>query len=462
MSSAVNVESPAHGRCPIEFAQALKDAGQDNVWIFQDQTLSRPSLVAFGTRMRVSVYVGSAVIEDCGALLSAANVDRIMAGARNDPWREFDYILQIPEVAAIAEKTPALFHVAFEATHFDESVGYPPGVSEDTLLAEFVLPANTVLFPTDSLDSAALDDEGKDLGTGRFVRKETFKRGSEREAVNVIAETPTSSYRDAFETVVKHIARGDAYQVVIGQAVHHKQIPDPLDLYRQLVKKTHVPYGFKWPLSDGRTLVGASPESFARSDGTELHLRPLAGTVSRTGDERVDASALRRFTSDAKELGEHLMLLDLCRDDIAVTCIPGTLEVRNEFEVESYQHVFHFASHISGQLDRRRGPFSTMRRLFPAGTMTGAPRLRAMEIIAAVEPEPRGPYAGIVGYVYADGRFDSGICIRMVEISPTGCTTRAAGGVLWDSSIHGEWEELKAKLAGCDEAVKRHYANPCN
>ncbi|MBC7278420.1 chorismate-binding protein [Nocardioides sp.] len=410
-----------------------------DTWLLHDQTSSTPTLLARGVRLRVSVFVGGFEVFDPEHLLTR---DWWSLGERfrTQPWMLFDAVLEVPGIREVATQTPVLFHLAFEATHADDSIPYPPGVTEDTLLAELVLP--------EAVHEVSMDGGSRErpqapprTPVGLVTLPET---GAE----------PADAYRAAFEAVTDHIAQGDAYQVVLSHSVRHQGSIGPRALFDELTSRSQVPYAFMWPLSDGRTLVGASPECFAKSDGVELHLHPLAGTVRRSGVEELDSATLALFKEDVKELGEHLMLLDLCRDDIANTCVDGSVEVRSEFEVEAYGNVFHLASHVAGRLDRSRGPFETLRRVFPAGTMTGAPRLRAMEIISALEPEARGAYAGVVGCAYSDGRFDSAICIRMVEVLPQGYRIRAAGGVLWDSSLVKEWEEVQTKLSGPRQAVR--------
>lgn len=418
----------------------LEGEKSSDVWLLHDQTSSAPTLLARGVRLRVSVFVDRFEVFDPEHLLTRGwwSLGRRF---KTQPWVLFDAALGLPGIREVAERTPVLFHLAFEATHADDSIPYPPGVTKDTLLAELVLP--------EAVHEVSMSGGGPERPQGPPRASTDLGRVPES------AAGPSAAYRAAFEAVTEHIARGDAYQVVLSHSVRDQGSMCPRALFRELTSRSQVPYAFMWPLSDGRTLVGASPECFAKSDGEELHLHPLAGTVRRSGVEEVDAATLAVFEEDAKELGEHLMLLDLCRDDIANTCVGGSVEVRSEFEVEAYGNVFHLASHVAGRLDRSRGPFETLRRVFPAGTMTGTPRLRAMEIISALEPEARGAYAGVVGYAYSDGRFDSAICIRMVEVLPQGYRIRAAGGVLWDSSLVKEWEEVQTKLSGSQQAVER-------
>ncbi|MDO4643411.1 MAG: anthranilate synthase component I family protein [Cardiobacteriaceae bacterium] len=438
-------------RCstPAETLNYWEPASNGPVWLFEDQTHKRPTLISFGIRLRVSVFVGHIDIADTDGLLREGVAEAVKKHEPNDPWSLFDFILEEKSVSKATKETPALFYFSFESTHSDENVDYPPGVSKGTLLAELVIPQKT--FETNSQEELVHLKHRyflyKQAGRSHFPRK-TFT-----EHRNLPSGTPPDSYVNAFQKISSHIYQGDAYQVVLSASSRQSKRPKSWQLYQLMTAGKAVPYGFVWPLSGERTLVGASPECFAFSDGRNLQLRPLAGTLKRSRNDERDRIALETFMSNAKERGEHMMLLDLCRDDIASSCSPGSVRVESEFEIEQYSHVFHFASQVTGCLPSGFKPFETMRKVFPAGTMTGTPRLRAMEIIASVEPEARGFYAGIVGYARNDGRFDSGICIRTVELSPSGALTRAGGGVVWGSSLAKEWDEINTKMAGSVEAL---------
>lgn len=434
---------------PAEMLDYWEPASKGPVWLFEDQTHKRPTLISFGIRLRVSVFVGHIDIADQDGLLREGVAEAVEKLGLYDPWSLFSLILEEESVSEATKVTPALFYFSFESTHSDENIDYPPGVSERTLLAELVIPQIT--FEANSQEELVL------LKHRHFLYKQAgrpyFPRRTFMEHGKLLSSTPPDSYTNAFHKISSRIFRGDAYQVVLSASFRQSKRPKSWELYQLMTAGKAVPYGFVWPLSDERTLVGASPECFAFSDGKNLQLRPLAGTLKRSRNDERDRIALETFVSNAKERGEHMMLLDLCRDDIASSCAPGSVKVEREFEIEQYSHVFHFASQVTGCLPSGSKPFEIMRKVFPAGTMTGTPRLRAMELIASVEPEARGFYAGIVGYARNDGRFDSGICIRTVELSPSGSLTRAGGGVVLGSSLAKEWDEINTKMAGSVEAL---------
>lgn len=442
--------------------------GASQVWTFEDCTATRPSVVGFGARLRVVFRRDTTLVGGDEELAAAA---RAVVRGRGpvDLWSAMDDILSAREVARVVRVLPALFHAAYEATHEAERIDYHRRSAPDDALAELVVPSGALEVAPDGTGKLAstarlLDHVLATLSTSAAGSLPTSTPGLLSSSVTTaigpsdaapppdLARTaPPDDYAAAIEACLRHIAVGDAYQIVLGYGFERTGRVDPVALYRRLVEADPAPYGFCWPIT-GATLVGASPECLARSDGVTMSLRPLAGTIARTHDPAVDEAALTAFAADAKELGEHLMLLDLCRDDLAKGCETRSVEVIEEFAIETYANVFHLASEVTG-LRRAQDAFAAIRDVFPAGTMTGAPRLRAMEIINHLESTPRGPYAGAVGYVRGDGRFDSAICIRMVEVRPSGCRLRAAGGVLAESTTMQEWSEIEAKLAGCSAAV---------
>lgn len=434
-------------------AAVMPAAGMDQVWLLEDCTASRASLLGVGCALRVVVTRDSTIVLGDDAALTDAAHRATGQWEGTDAWELLAGVHAAAREAQTDHERPAFFHAAFECTHAAEGIAYHPRTEGDAVLAELAIPDAVV--EVDPGGNATLT--GTDSGAARVIEALSGAKESgpvkARGARPVGASRPPPDYVRAMRECLAHIAVGEAYQVVLGYFFDEAGVADPFELYRALVESDPAPYGFYWPLWEGRTIVGASPECLAHSDGTHVSVRPLAGTARRTGDPATDAAGVEALASDVKELGEHLMLLDLCRDDLAKGCQPGSVRVVEEFAVEEYRNVFHLASQVTGSRPAGRSPWDSIRDVFPAGTMTGAPRLRAMEIINTLEAEPRGPYAGAVGYVRGDGSFDTGICIRMIEVSPGGSRLRAAGGVLAESSPAREWAEIEAKIAGCRAAL---------
>ncbi|WP_282791745.1 anthranilate synthase component I family protein [Streptomyces sp. CC224B] len=242
-----------------------------------------------------------------------------------------------------------------------------------------------------------------------------------------------------------HIRVGDIYQIQIGHRVDVRTELTPLDVYRRLRSRNPSPYMYLMPRA-GRTLIGASPELFFRVEGGRIVMRPIAGTARRGPDEEENARRVKEMRESVKEQAEHVMLVDLCRNDIGRVTTPGTLPVDRLMAVERYSHVFHLVSTVSGDLEPGVDPWRAVRATFPAGTMTGAPKVRAMEIVEGLEEEPRGAYAGAVGLVDARGWSELALCIRTVEHDGDTYATQSSAGIVAQSDPEAEWRETLAKM----------------
>ncbi|MFT2016123.1 anthranilate synthase component I family protein [Streptomyces sp. 796.1] len=242
-----------------------------------------------------------------------------------------------------------------------------------------------------------------------------------------------------------HIEVGDVYQIQIGHRIDVRTALTPLQVYRRLRHRNPSPYMYLAPWA-GRTVIGASPELFLRLSGDTLTMRPIAGTVPRSPDAAEDARRVAELRASAKEQAEHVMLVDLCRNDIGRVSVPGTLAVDTMMDVEPFASVHHLVSTVSGQVRPGTDVWSAICASFPAGTMTGAPKLRAMELIHAIEEQPRGCYAGAIGLVDVRGFAVFALCIRTAVYDGETYSTQASAGVVADSVPAAEWQETLAKL----------------
>jgi anthranilate synthase component 1 len=206
------------------------------------------------------------------------------------------------------------------------------------------------------------------------------------------------------------------------------------------------------------TLVGASPEMLVQVMGREVRYHPIAGTRRRGRTAEDDARMEAELRGSTKETAEHLMLIDLGRNDLGRVCATGSVKVTQHMEVERYSHVMHLVSSIEGTLDEGSVPLDALRACFPAGTVTGAPKIRAMEIIAELEPEIRGPYAGAIGYVGYGGDLDTAIALRTIVVRDGTAYVQAAAGIVADSSAHEEAVEIDNKVAAQMLAVEEANA----
>jgi anthranilate synthase component 1 len=252
-------------------------------------------------------------------------------------------------------------------------------------------------------------------------------------------------YLEIVKRALHHVGIGDIYQVQLGHELHIRSTADPLTVYRRLRARNPSPYMYLAQLGR-QTLIGASPELFLRISDGVITMRPLAGTARRGQGEQEDAAAAARLRSDVKEVAEHIMLVDLCRNDIGRVCEPGTLDVDELLVIEKYSTVFHLVSNVLGRLAPRRDVYDVIAATFPAGTMTGAPKIRATEIIEDLETTRRGIYAGAIGVIDFSGYANLALCIRTAVHSEGQYVIRASAGTVADSDPEYEWRETIAKL----------------
>lgn len=252
------------------------------------------------------------------------------------------------------------------------------------------------------------------------------------------------------ERCLKHIGVGDLYQIQIGHRIDVATDLRPLDVYRRLRDRNPSPYMYVLPRAGG-TLIGASPELFFSIEpderaGDEIVMRPIAGTARRGPDDEENLRRIKEMRESTKEQAEHIMLVDLCRNDIGRVSRPSTQPVDRLMEVESFSHVFHLVSTVSGRLEPDVDVWQAVRATFPAGTMTGAPKVRAMEVIDGLEDERRGSYAGAVGLIDVRGRAELALCIRTIEHDGAAYSTQSSAGLVAQSDPAAEWRETLAKM----------------
>ena len=275
--------------------------------------------------------------------------------------------------------------------------------------------------------------------------------------------TVTSNFtREGFESIVErakeYIAAGDIIQVVLSQRFQTQVNASPFNIYRALRSINPSPYMFYLSFGDLK-LIGSSPEILVSCFGTKVITRPLAGTRPRGRTPEEDEALERELLADPKERAEHIMLVDLGRNDLGRVCKIGTVRTTELMKIERYSHVMHIYSTVEGELDTSRYDiFDALRATFPAGTVTGAPKIRAMEIIEELEPTKRGPYAGSVGYFSFNGNMDMAITIRTIVLKGNTAFVQAGAGIVADSVPEREYQETvnkaKALLAAIEMAAQ--------
>lgn len=265
--------------------------------------------------------------------------------------------------------------------------------------------------------------------------------------------TSRARYLEIVERAREYIAAGDIFQVVLSQRVDVESAVHPFSIYRALRTINPSPYMFYLDFVDYQ-IVGASPELLVRLEGNVVANHPIAGTRPRGATPEEDDAFARDLLDDQKEIAEHVMLVDLGRNDIGRVAAPGTVHVPRFMEIERYSHVMHIVSNVEGQIAEGQTGLDALRACFPAGTVSGAPKIRAMEIIAELETDRRGPYAGAAGYVDFSGGMDTAIALRTMIVKDGVVSMQAGGGVVADSTPEGEHAESLHKMRGPLRAIE--------
>ncbi|THB69193.1 MAG: anthranilate synthase component I [Gammaproteobacteria bacterium] len=260
------------------------------------------------------------------------------------------------------------------------------------------------------------------------------------------------AFKEAVDKIKQYIIDGDCMQVVPSQRMTVPFESSPLDLYRALRCTNPSPYMFMLNLNDFH-IVGSSPEILVREEDGIITVRPIAGTRKRGVDEAHDVELEQDLLADPKEIAEHLMLIDLGRNDIGRVAKTGSVKVTEQMVIERYSHVMHIVSNVCGKIKEDMSPIDVLKATFPAGTLSGAPKIRAMEIIDEVEPVKRGVYGGAVGYISYSGNMDTAIAIRTAVIKDNKLHIQAGAGIVADSVPQSEWDETMNKGRSMFRAV---------
>ncbi len=267
------------------------------------------------------------------------------------------------------------------------------------------------------------------------------------------ARAPEGGYPAAVRRAKEHIRAGDVYQVVPSQRFDVRTDADPLDVYRVLRASNPSPYMYLLRLPGGVDVVGSSPEAHVKVTGRRVLLHPIAGTRPRGATPQEDTALATELLADDKERSEHVMLVDLGRNDLARVCVPGSVDVVEFMEIERYSQVMHIVSTVVGKLAEGKTAYDALAATFPAGTLTGAPKVRAMQLIESMEPARRGLYGGTVGYFDAGGDLDMAIAIRTAVFRDGVAHVQAGGGIVADSDPAAEDAETRAKAAAVLAAI---------
>ncbi|MEK6777811.1 MAG: anthranilate synthase component I [bacterium] len=367
----------------------------------------------------------------------------------------------------------AVGYIGYDMVRFFERI--PEAPKEDSGFPDMVLMVMTDLLIFDNMEKKILIvsnvflNEGDDHETAYHQAEERIDRLIERlnvpcEIVNlslpraVDLKIPESSFTkerfcEAVKRAKEYIVAGDVIQVVLSQRFRARLTNDPFDIYRVLRTVNPSPYMYFLRMGEVR-IVGSSPEVLVRVEGGQVEVRPIAGTRPRGRDEEEDQALEAELLSDPKERAEHIMLVDLGRNDVGRVAKTGTVKVPELMVIEKYSHVMHIVSDVIGELEAGKDAYDVLRACFPAGTVSGAPKIRAMEIIEELEPVRRGPYAGAVGYIGFSGNMDTCITIRTMIILGQDLFLQAGAGIVADSDPEREYEETINKAKGMLKAME--------
>ncbi len=405
--------------------------------------VGRYSFIGFGDGLEVrsdgrSIEVGAGRIETDGTM------EGLMEGLRK--------ALALAPAPGPVDGTIPFHGGLVGAVGFDVSyrlAGRSPAPSSGAEL-QFYGPSSVIVFDHLSRRAALLHDgsESERLALRREVMT-LLARGLESPASTGRCSEPSPSmekaeYEAAVEKCRHHIREGDVYQIVPSVRFSGETDLDPFTVYRGLRLLNPSPYMYFCDLGPTK-IIGSSPEALVRLRGNTAELRPIAGTRPRYGDDDRDRRAASELIGDAKEAAEHVMLVDLARNDLGRVAAPGSVKVEPYRVIERYSHVIHLVSGVRGVLEPGADAFDLFAAAFPAGTVVGAPKIRALELLRELEPVPRGQYAGTVGYFGHGGTMDQAIAIRTLVMSDGGYSYQAGAGIVADSVPSAEWEEVLSK-----------------
>jgi len=379
--------------------------------------------------------------------VAAPGLPRFTGGAVGFIGYEFIHDIEpvVPRPPQDELKTPVMyFLIADQLLTFDRAQ------QTITILVNAIL--DDAESPADAYENATSEIE-------RILS--LLEQPSEHQPLTLPSEVPPVAFesnqsKEKFfanvEASKKYIVGGDIIQVVGSQRFSAKVTASPVDIYRATRNINPSPYMFLLEL-DGFSLVGASPELHVRCEEGKVEIRPIAGTCPRGKTDAEDAALEKELLANPKERAEHVMLVDLARNDIGRVCDFGSVHVKDLMIVERYSHVMHIVSQVEGKLSGAKSPYDLMRATFPAGTLSGAPKIRAMQIISELEQTARGPYGGCVGYFSFNGNLDCCITIRTALVKDGKAYIQAGGGWVNDSTPEAEFQETVNKSMSMRKAV---------
>lgn len=460
----------------VLYNRLAQHLGRDQVYLLENHHMGNHSAITgqigYGRLLLVSVHEHAIVIEGKPKIVSflARNVfahgqfldGRLtLRGKDAAPWKILRETQRAFRVCGVPEKHfrfGFFGYMGYESVHFVEELPWNGQAADDCPIMALGVYAHTIRF------TAGVETARHCVSSSEFWDTPVFEpdSGLPSEHPQPVAEPPSpheirftsneDAYAEGVQKALRHIAMGDIYQVQLGHSIVIRSDITPLEVYRRLRARCASPYMYL-AFIGGRCLVGASPESFITVRDGVISMRPLAGTAPRGETAEDDEFLCEQLLSDPKENAEHIMLVDLCRNDLSRICKSDSLKVEELMTVERHSHVMHLVSHVCAESQENVDVYDQIQATFPAGTMSGAPKIRAMEIIADIETTRRNAYAGAVGIIDFDGHADLALCIRTAIFDGHEYTIRASAGVVADSDPSREWKETLHKMGSTYWAI---------
>ena len=422
----------------------------ENVFLLESardkSRLAEYSFIGFGPSLLFEARSGMVEVRD----MESGSKERTRVA---DPLKELRRIVPPNSVSGLFRFIGgAVGYVSYDAVRYWEKL---PGAAKDDGSfpdVQFGVYTDGVVY-----DHARGENYYYTLGESRLAEVLALARKGEEDAVMRTSEPRRSMKREDFEEMVArakgHISAGDIFQAVLSKRIDIDVEGELSAFYESLSRINPSPYMYFLKFGE-RRIVGSSPEMLVRVEDRRVETYPIAGTRPVLHDKTENARLARELLEDPKEKAEHVMLVDLARNDLGRVSKYGSVKVPDFMAIEKFSHVQHMVSHVVGDLREGLDSFDALKAVFPAGTVSGAPKVRAMEIIENLEPTRRGPYAGAVGYFSFNGNADFAITIRTLVSSGTRCSVQAGAGIVADSVPAKEWEETEAKAKGLLVALR--------
>ena len=430
----------------------------DNAFLLEsaigEKRLAEYSFIGFEPQTVVQIKDGTFSLTSLDGAKDTSKTD--------DPLNELRRMISPPASAGLAARTPFRFiggavgYISYDSIRYWERL--PSRARDDLSLPdmEFGIYTDGIVF--DHLNKGihyySLGREERGAEVKELLRGAP---GDRRELTAPAGARPTvekERFKGMVETAKRYITAGDIFQVVLSKRYDFPLEGDLSVFYEALSEINPSPYMYFLKFGD-RKIVGSSPEMLVRVENRRVETFPIAGTRPHLPDRRENAKLTKEMLADPKEKAEHVMLVDLARNDVGRVAKYGSVKVPELLTVQQFSHVQHIVSRVVGSLRPEFDSFDAMRSMFPAGTVSGAPKPRAMEIIEELEPVRRGPYAGALGYFSFNGNADFAITIRTLVARGTRCSIQAGAGIVADSDPEKEWMETESKAAGLMKAVQR-------